>query len=306
MTPPVLVRDVDAVWAQAQLRLPAALRAIPLTASDPMSDGTWPAPAPEVRFHLARRALEEPWGLHLVLAAFVLAARRLQPNTLIGYLGNLHTTFRELFGEAGLSSMADWNPDLLIPAYQDGELLPTHSQGRRTLLWGHYSSLANHGRRWLEALPADLQSAYRPYVLRMPDPFVVNGHSRQIEVLRRQQATHKAEVAAIVPYLMQIRAQAHFRFNRMGRFRTAIHAAFKEVERHGRDALPLAFSYAEGRPTRRDCPVSVCTSACGIEGRTWSHTQMRIAVVGGGHGYAFTRRLLHDIVCWSSWSVLSL
>jgi hypothetical protein len=254
VTPPVLVRDVDAVWAEAQLRLPAALRAIPLTASDPMSDGTWPAPAPEVRFHLARRALEEPWGLHLVLAAFVLAARRLQPNTLIGYIGNLHTTFRELFGEAGLASMDDWNPDLLIPAYQDGELLPTHSQGRRTLFWGHYSSLANHGRRWLEALPADLQSAYRPYVLRMPDPFVVNGRSKQIEVLRRQQATRKAEVAAIVPYLMQIRAQAHFRFNRMERFRTAFHAARKEVEQHGRDVLPLAFSYEEGTASSKAMP----------------------------------------------------
>ncbi len=236
----MLVRDVDAIWAEAQLRLPAALRAIPMTASDPMSDGTWPAPAPEVRFHLARRALEQPWGFHLVLAAFVLAARRLQPNTLIGYLGNLHTTFRELFGESGLSSMDDWNPDVLIPAYQDGELLPTHSQGRRTLFWGHYSSLANHGRRWLEALPADLQSAYRPYVLRMPDPFVVNGRSKQIEVLRRQQATRKAEVAAIVPYLMQIRAQAHFRFNRMERLRTAFHVACNEVERRGRDVLPLA------------------------------------------------------------------
>src|SRR5205807_1059805 len=79
-----------------------------------------------------------------------------------------------------------------------------------------------------------------------PDRFVVNGRSKQIEVLRRQQATRKAEVAAIVPYLMQIRAQAHFRFNRMERFRTAFHAACKEVERRGRKVLPLAFSYEEG------------------------------------------------------------
>jgi hypothetical protein len=88
----------------------------------------------------------------------------------------------------------------------------------------------------------------------MPDPFVVNGRSKQSEVLRRQQATRKAEVAAIVPYLMQIRAQAHFRFNRMERFRTAFHAARKEVERHGRDVLPLAFSYEEGTASSKAMP----------------------------------------------------
>jgi hypothetical protein len=235
--------------------LPSPLRSIPRTASDPANDGRWPAPPPEVRLHLARNAADQPWGPSLVLAAFVLAARHIQPNTLIGYIGHLHAAFRDLFFESGLTSMDEWDPDLSIPAYQDGELLPAHSQGKRTLFWGIYSSLANHGRRWLEALPDDLQTVYRPYVLPMPDPFIVNGRSKQIEVLRRQQAVRKAEVAAIVPYLMQIRSQAHYRFNRLERLRRAFQAACAEVERRGREILPLDFSYDEGGDGTRRQPA---------------------------------------------------
>jgi hypothetical protein len=124
----------------------------------------------------------------------------------------------------------------------------------------------------------------------MPDLFVVNGRLKQIEVLRRQQATRKAEVAAIVPYLMQIRAQAHFRFDRMERFRTAFHAACKEVERHGRDVLPLAFSYEEGTASSKRLPrqrlhLRLWDRGTYLEAplRVGSHAS-RLLVVNGGRG----------------------
>jgi len=59
-------------------------------------------------------------------------------------------------------------------------------------------------------LPVQHQAKYARWVLPRPDAWVVAGLKNQAEVLRRQQEARKAEVAAVVPSLMQIRAQAHF------------------------------------------------------------------------------------------------
>jgi hypothetical protein len=114
--------------------------------------------------------------------------------------------------------------------------------------------MATHGRRWLEGLPVQHRANYARWVLPRPDAWVVAGLKKQAEVLRRQQEARKAEVAAVVPSLMQIRAQAHFRFNQLERMRRAYLEARREAEGRDRAGLPIEITYDDGGDAVRGLP----------------------------------------------------
>ena len=64
-----------------------------------------------------------------------------------------------------------------------------------------------------------------------------------------QEDHRKTETAAIVPHFSALRAEAHFRLNRLERLRQAYRQALSQVP-PDRCNLPLAFFYDEGDPPR--------------------------------------------------------
>jgi integrase len=235
--------------------LPPELVRMPRTATDPGSDRRWPSVPDEVVAYLAKHAIGRPWGQHLVFAATILSARHLAYASVIGYIENTAATLRELFPALGLNAMDLWVPDVHLVAYLTGAVLPEHSSSRRVQFWRYYRTMATHCRRWLESLPGDVQAPYRRWLLPLPDPWLLASLSNETALVRAAQAARKTAVAAVVPYLMQIRSQAHFRFNQMERLRRIYREACTEAERQGRAGLPHEIVYDEGGDPARGMPA---------------------------------------------------
>jgi hypothetical protein len=240
-------------WRRLEGRVAAAVLHAPKTAGDPAGADRWPAIHERCVVYLERHVVGTRWADHLTLAAAVLAARRMDVQTVTTRLRVLHTVFRELLPALGLTDLAQWDPDRHLPAYLRGDLLPHHSPYRRAIFRSDYSAMAGHLRAWLRSLPPAGQVAYRALVLPPPHPWSIQGLARQDEVRRAGQVARKAEVAALLPRFLDLRAQAHFRFNRLQRLRQAYQAAITAVTRD-RAGLPFAFSYEEGGDPARGVP----------------------------------------------------
>ncbi len=64
----------------------------------------------------------------------------------------------------------------------------------------------------------------------------------------------KAETDAVVPRFAAIRAEAHFRYNRIARLRQAYHQAVRTLSGKGHD-FPVTFSYEEGGDSELGIPT---------------------------------------------------
>jgi hypothetical protein len=80
------------------------------------------------------------------------------------------------------------------------------------------------------------------------------------EVLQQQQVHRKAETEAVLPHFSTLRAEAHFRYNRLTRLREAYQQAVAQVL-PDHSNLPLAFSYDEGDPPPGASPLQSMGSA---------------------------------------------
>jgi hypothetical protein len=82
---------------------------------------------------------------------------------------------------------------------------------------------------------------------------LVEGLLRQKEVTQQQQRARKAETDAVVPRFAAIRAEAHFRYNRLARLRRAYLDALRTLKPGA--SFPLAFSYEEGGDKEHGIPA---------------------------------------------------
>jgi hypothetical protein len=126
-------------------------------------------------------------------------------------------------------------------------VVPTESHYTPFQFLRKYTSSTTHVWNWFAALPPDLQDGYRRFVLPLANPLLVEGIISKKAIEARQQQSRKPETEAIVPHFAQLRAEAHFRFNKLARLRTAYRQAIEQVL-PDHSNLPLDFSYEEGEP----------------------------------------------------------
>src|SRR5258708_17957452 len=81
----------------------------------------------------------------------------------------------------------------------------------------------------------------------MVNTLLIGTVSKQKGVKQQQQEHRKAETEAVVPQFAALRAEAHFRYNRLVRLRRAYQQALEKVLPDHAN-LPLEFSYDEGDP----------------------------------------------------------
>ena len=223
---------------------PEVLRA-PKTGGDP--HGVWPAVHERIVRYLFRSVAGTPWADHIALIAAVLSARRRDVSTVEQAVRTFNTRFRALFPVLGLETVGEWNADRHLPLYLKGEIIAEDSQALRFHFLKNYTTATKQVENWLETLPLTEQHLYRKFVLPLANPFVTDGLITKREIVQRQQQHRKQETEAVVPHFSTLRAEAHFRYNRLVRLRQAYQQALKEVL-PDRSNLPLAFSYEEGDP----------------------------------------------------------
>jgi hypothetical protein len=203
--------------------------------------------------YLERNVLPKAWANVLVLLAAILSARRFETSSVLCKIVILHSRFSSLFECLGIAGMEEWNPAVHIPMYLRAEILPNDPQSVRQRFWVTYSSASKIMARWLSGCPEEDRPAYQQFILPGLSRLFVEGLTRNKEVTQRQQQIRKAETDAVVPRLSDIRAETHFRFNRIARLRRAYQDAVRALKSETR--FPAVFSYEEGGDMERNLPA---------------------------------------------------
>ncbi len=218
----------------------------PRTGGDP--NGEWSRVHSRIIGYLVRSVVGNPWADHLTLIAAVYAAQRRDVSTMRGSLTTMHRRFELLFPLFELDSMNQWNIDQHLVPYVRGEISSQDSLYTRSCFFRCYMSASNLVAAWLDVLPPDQQEVYRPFLFPTINAFLSRElYNVEKKVLQQQQDNRKAETEAVVPQFTALRAEAHFRYNRMHRLWQAYQQAMAQVL-PDHSNLPLAFSYEEGNP----------------------------------------------------------
>src|SRR5437868_680671 len=249
-----MLNDGNIPWQRLQGYVAPEVLVAPKTDGDPLNKGQWIRVDTRCVAYLEFNALGKPWVSHLALIAAVMAAHRCGVQTILQTLSKLNIGFIELFEAFKIKSVAEWQAEEHIIAYLKREVLGTHSEKRRGAFWVKYSSATKHGRRWWKSLPAEEQQRYAPFVLSDVNPSHIRGLIKWDEIKDQQRQKRKTATDALVPYLAELRAEAHRRYNQMARLRRAYHDALAELKKHPGE-LPFAFSYEEGGDPEAGVPA---------------------------------------------------
>ena len=227
----------------------------PRTAVDPASAQRWPPIHPRVVIYLHRNGAGHPWSDHLALAATVMLARRLDLATVLGYLRTAQTFFQTLFAHLGLTSMTEWDAGRAMRASLRSEVPTIHTLEQRLRFWSTYTSISNHEHIWLRRLPEEDRRRYEVFVLPRVDPRDFKGLVPRVAAMVERKQRRKTETDAVLPYFIDIRTEAHLRFNRMMRVRAAYKNALQVLAEQDPSVLPLEFAVEEGGDPEHGLPA---------------------------------------------------
>ncbi len=233
-------------WKDLEGQIASLVLSAPRTGGDPT--GEWRGVHARIIGYLARHVVGKLWADHVTLIAAVHAAQRRDVATVESIVRTLHVRFLSLFSLLKLSSMSQWNIDQHFTSYMRGEIPSKDPLSTRIQFFKRYMGATNLVSDWLDFLPDDQQEVYQPFLLPPINSFLAEEFAKMEKETERQQQDHrKEETEAIVPQFTALRAEAHFRFNRMTRLKQAYQQALKQVL-PDHSNLPLEFSYEEGDP----------------------------------------------------------
>lgn len=268
-------------WKCLRGKIAAEILVAPKTGGDPYNAGDWPFVPLRVVDYLERNIVGNSWADTLALLASLMAARRYEMSSISHKIVVLHTRFKALFQALGLEEMVDWDATQYIPGYLKGEILPSDSQNTRRRFWIDYHSASKLMSQWLASLDTQQQEVYRPFILPPLADQYVAGLTRFAEVTEQQRQVRKAETDAVVPQFAAIRAEAHFRYNRIRRLHRAYQEALQALNK-GSPSFPLNFSYEEGGDPERGLPAQKRLSF-----RIWDRRSFVLA-----HADAYSRNVI--------------
>jgi len=234
-------------WQDLEQKIAPEILSAPKTGGD--RNGTWPPVHGRIVRYLFRHVANTLWADHLALVAAVLSARRRDVATVEAIIQEIHRLLSALFPALGLKTMAEWDADRYLASYIKGEVVPHHSQSTRQRSLKRYTSGSRQVWNWLETLPHAERQTYQRFAFPVINPLRYEELSQEKEILQQQQAHRKAETEALVPHFAQLRAESHYRYNRLARLRFAYQQALGEVL-PDHSNLPLEFSYEEGDPAQ--------------------------------------------------------
>mgnify|MGYP001308346073 CR=1 FL=1 len=233
-------------WNDLEGHIAQEIYCAPRTGGD--SPGEWTTVHERVIGYLVRNVVGKPWADHLTLIAAVATAQRRDVQTVFLHMSMLHARFSVLFSFFKLDDIRHWSIDRHLIPYVRGEVLSQDPLATRAGFFRRYMGVTNQVASWFDFLPIDQQEVYQPFLLPTINPLVAEMVSETVQEWESQQKEHrKGETEAVVPQFTELRAEAHFRFNRMTRLWQAYQQAVSQaLPDHSN--LPLDFSYEEGNP----------------------------------------------------------
>jgi integrase len=232
-------------WEDLKEKFDPLVLQAPKTGGDPYSNDT-PVDERVIRY-IFRYVVGKPWANHITLAAAVLFARNLDVQSVERFVTSLHLRFSAIFETYGLKSMNEWKVDIHLPAYVKGEVISGDSQHTRYFFLQNYASGASRVSNWLNTLPQEEQKIYQQFALPEVNPIDYEVLSKKKEIVERREEHRKTETEAVVPHFAALRAEAHYRSNKVDRLYQAYLQALAQVL-PDHSNLPLSFSYEEGDP----------------------------------------------------------
>lgn len=194
--------------------------------------------------YLYNNCLKFDWKNQLLFIALIEVSRNNDYRTIANTFNSLHLRFKDIFRECNITSFSDFEPDVHLNKYLQGNICGDSSNNKKSNLLSVYKSSEYHTKKWISNnLTSGEQEYYQKFSL---PPFSSDSRDFSFTKLALDQAqnTRKDETDAIVPHLSKIRAEANLRWNQMKRLRDAFQQQIRIIESDSM-LLPIEFSYAE-------------------------------------------------------------
>ncbi|MDF1997325.1 site-specific integrase [Peribacillus frigoritolerans] len=194
--------------------------------------------------YFTNKCKDKPWANQLLFGILVSTDRSLDHITILEIATKINPRLDDIFFAFNLKEMSEFNVDEHMYQYLKGVIYPEHSNNMRSNMLGIYKRLAYYIKKWMtQKLSVSQQAYFDQFIFPMP-----SFDSREFSFIKlakeQAQDTRKNETDAIVPFLSQIRAEAHFRWNQIKRLRDAFQKAIEETKKHS-IPLPMVFHYEE-------------------------------------------------------------
>ena len=170
--------------------------------------------------------------------------QNLSPKTIHISILSINLVLKGLFKELKLASIHDFDVDTHLSNYLRGEVLPSHSDYKRSFFFKLYKGIVKKVHKWYETKLTDEQKeVFAPFLL--PVTYL---DSRDFNVEKSAQEAGKSkrrsETDAISKDFIKIRAEGGFRLNQVRRLRQKYLEAVQLVKDNGYP-LPFEFAYIE-------------------------------------------------------------
>lgn len=231
----------------------------PKTGGDPKNNREFPDIYSRSIGYIMRNIVGKPWADHLVLVAAVLSAQRYDHATVKNCLYSVNARLTDLFQEMQIESFDEWDAEECMVAYLKGELLSDDTQVVRTAFCSNYLTCVKQVNTWLNTLPSTEKMIYQRFQLPLVHPLRVQGLTKHRQLIQQSQQARKEETDAVVIQFSDLRAEAHYRYNRIVRLRHAYLDSVKELRNRQAqgetEIFPFEFSYEEGSDPEHGIPA---------------------------------------------------
>lgn len=194
--------------------------------------------------YLYNNCLTCDWKNQLLFIAFIYVSRNNDQRSIANTLNILHPRLKDIFGECNITSFSDFEPDVHLYKYLQGNICVNSTNNQKSKLLNNYKSSEYHTNKWIiNNLTSGEQEYYQKFLL---PPFTYDSRDFSFTKLALEEAQNnrKDETDAILPHLSKIRVEANLRWNQMKRLRDAFQQQIRIVEADS-ISLPIEFSYAE-------------------------------------------------------------
>ena len=105
-------------------------------------DYFWDKVNPEHLRYFKNNCCGYPFTNHLALGLMVISNQNLDPKTIDSHLGTIYIGLKQIFQELKLANVNDFDVDIHLSDYLRREILPSHSDSKRSQFFTRYKNVA--------------------------------------------------------------------------------------------------------------------------------------------------------------------
>lgn len=207
-------------------------------------DYFWDKVNPEHLRYFKNNCCGYPFTNHLALGLMVISNQNLDPKTIDSHLGTIYIGLKQIFQELKLANVNDFDVDIHLSDYLRREILPSHSDSKRSQFFTRYKNVAKKVQKWHSTkLIRKQQEVLAPFLF--PRTYL-DGRDFNVRKSAKEaaQSKRKSETDAITKEFIKIRAEGGFRLNKVRRLWQK-YLEVVELVKTNDCHLPFEFAYIE-------------------------------------------------------------